>query len=80
MFSWTCLNRTREEGRDNMKKQEAANVINITSIKAACKDCSLHELCLPLGLGESDLAALDNTVKRRRTLRKGEMLIALAIP
>ena len=63
-----------------MKKQEAANVINITSIKAACKDCSLHELCLPLGLGESDMAALDSAIKRRRTLKKGEMLYRFGDP
>ncbi len=63
-----------------MKKQEAAKVINITSIKAACKDCSLHELCLPLGLGESDLTALDSTIKRRRTLKKGEMLYRFGDP
>ena len=57
-----------------MQKKEAATVINIASIKAACKDCSLHELCLPLGLSEPDLAALDKIIKRRRTLKKGELL------
>ena len=49
-------------------------MISISSIKAACKDCSLRELCIPLGLSEPDLAALDNIIKRRRPLNKGEML------
>ncbi len=57
-----------------MQKREAAAVINISSIKVACKDCTLQELCLPLGLNEVDIAALDKAIKRRRTLKKGEML------
>lgn len=57
-----------------MQKKQVATVINISSIKAACKDCSLRELCLPLGLNEPDLSALDKLIKRRRTLKKGEML------
>lgn len=55
-------------------QKKAAAVINITSIKAACKDCTLRELCLPLGLSDLDLSSLDKLIKRRRTLKKGEML------
>ncbi len=62
-----------------MQKREAA-VININSIKAACKDCSLRELCLPLGLAEPDLSALDKLIKRRRTLKKGEALYRFGDP
>ena len=57
-----------------MQKKIDAKVISISSIKAACKDCSLRELCLPLGLSEPDISALDKLIKRRRTLKKGEML------
>lgn len=63
-----------------MQKREAATVINISSIKAACKDCTLQELCLPLGLNEVDVAALDKVIKRRRTLKKGEMLYRFGDP
>ena len=49
-------------------------IINIANLKVACKDCNLRELCLPLGLSASDLAQLDDMIKRRRTLKKGEML------
>lgn len=63
-----------------MQKKEAATVINISGIKAACKDCTLRELCLPVGLNEPDLSALDKVIKRRRTLKKGEMLYRFGDP
>lgn len=43
-------------------------------LKVACKDCNLFQLCLPVGLGEADLALLDRVIKRRRPLRRGEYL------
>ena len=63
-----------------MQKNDAATVINISSIKAACKNCTLQELCLPLGLTESDISALDKLIKRRRMLKKGEMLYRFGDP
>lgn len=63
-----------------MQKKEVAAVVSISSIKAACKDCSLRELCLPLGLNDPDLSALDKVIKRRRTLKKGEMLYRFGDP
>ena len=57
-----------------MKKNESATVINLSSIKAACCNCSLVELCLPMGLGENDMDALEQVVKRRRPLKKGDYL------
>jgi len=49
-------------------------IISISNLKVACKDCNLRELCLPLGLSAPDLEQLDGMIKRRRTLKKGEML------
>lgn len=57
-----------------------AAVISIATIKAACKDCALRDLCLPLGLRDEDLAALDQIVRRRRTVRKGEYLYRMGEP
>jgi CRP/FNR family transcriptional regulator len=62
-----------------MKKRDG-NVVNISTIKAACRDCSLRELCLPLGLNEADLQELDKAIKRRRSLRKGELLYRFGDP
>jgi len=42
--------------------------------KVACQDCSLFELCLPVGLGDADVALLDGLIKRRRVLKRGEYL------
>lgn len=63
-----------------MQKNEAATVVSLSSIKAACKDCTLRELCLPLGLSEPDISALDKVIKRRRVLKKGEMLYRFGDP
>lgn len=63
-----------------MKQPAPAAVIKIASIKAACKNCSLRELCLPMGLEESDIEALDRLIRRRRQLKKGEFLYRVSEP
>ena len=63
-----------------MNKNETATVINLASIKVACKSCTLRELCLPFGLHEPDLSAVDKVVKRRHKLKKGELLYRLGDP
>lgn len=40
----------------------------------ACKDCSLYQLCLPVGPGDADLELLEQIPKRRRSIRRGEYL------
>ena len=41
---------------------------------AACSNCNLRELCLPVGLSAPDLDRLDTLVTTRRTVRRGETL------
>lgn len=48
--------------------------IKLSALKTACKTCSLHDLCLPLGLDLGDIERLDDIVKRSRPLHKGEYL------
>ncbi len=48
--------------------------IKLSALKTACKTCSLHDLCLPLGLDIGDIDKLDEIVKRSRPLHKGEYL------
>jgi len=48
--------------------------IKLSALKNACKSCSLHDLCLPLGLDIGDIDRLDEIVKRSRPLHKGEYL------
>jgi CRP/FNR family transcriptional regulator len=54
----------------------SANVVPIalTSLKAACSQCNLRELCLPFGLSEAEVARLDNLVATRRKVKRGQHL------
>ena len=63
-----------------MKKTEGGKVVQLDSVKAACHDCSLRELCLPLGLNAGDLSALDSMIKRTRKLKKGEFIYQIGEP
>lgn len=51
-----------------------ASVVSLNKIKTSCKDCSLRELCLPLGLGEFDIGNIEKIIKRTQNLKKGEYL------
>ncbi len=50
------------------------NVVDLPSLKQACKSCSLHDLCLPMGIPEQELAHLESIVKPRRPFQRGEHL------
>lgn len=56
-----------------MNKAKHPNVVNLTDIKVACANCSLYELCLPLGVKDEDLDELENIIARRK-LPKGHYL------
>lgn len=49
-------------------------VVRFSSIRQACSDCSLVQLCLPFSLGTSAVERLDDIVQRRRPLQRGEHL------
>lgn len=40
----------------------------------SCQNCGLYQLCLPMGLDSADTALLDRYVKRKRLLKRGEVL------
>lgn len=40
----------------------------------ACMECSLFQLCLPIGSGDADLELLEQIPKRRRSVKRGEYL------
>ncbi|WP_295538044.1 fumarate/nitrate reduction transcriptional regulator Fnr [uncultured Pseudacidovorax sp.] len=44
------------------------------SIKVACSNCNLRELCMPVGLSHDELMRLDSLVATRRKVRRKEML------
>ncbi|MCE2871748.1 MAG: fumarate/nitrate reduction transcriptional regulator Fnr [Oxalobacteraceae bacterium] len=44
--------------------------LSISALKASCSACSMHQLCLPMGLGETDMKRLDAIIGRRRKVAK----------
>lgn len=47
---------------------------SLRRVQAACRSCSLHELCLPLGVDDADLDQLERIVQRSRPLARGTHL------
>ena len=48
--------------------------MNSTSIKVACSNCNLRELCMPLGLNEVEMERVDEVVATRRKVSRGDNL------
>lgn len=55
-------------------KKRQNKVIDLHSVKVACKECSLHQLCLPRSINGSDLEKLDQIIERKRPLKRNEHL------
>ena len=53
-----------------------SNVIemNPNTIKVACSNCNLRELCMPLGLSPTELERIDDVVANRRKIKRGATL------
>ena len=54
--------------------QKVVIPISIGTLKAACSQCNLRELCLTYGLNEQDLERIDSLVGSRRRIRRGTHL------
>ena len=52
----------------------------IHAIKASCSQCSMHQLCLPMGLEEVDINRLDQIIGKRRRLARDERLHKMGEP
>ncbi|MBI3525624.1 MAG: fumarate/nitrate reduction transcriptional regulator Fnr [Betaproteobacteria bacterium] len=58
-----------------MHKPETRSIpLTLSTIKAACSQCSLRELCLPFGLSEPEIEQLDSAVGSRRRVKRGQHL------
>lgn len=44
------------------------------TLKVSCSNCSLRELCLPVGLNREEMSQLDAVIKQSRRLKRGEYL------
>lgn len=60
-----------------MGAMENPNVLDLTRLRRSCAQCSLQQLCLPAGIDADELAKLDDIVRRRRPIERGERLFRI---
>jgi CRP/FNR family transcriptional regulator len=58
----------------------AAPLLNVSALKASCAGCSMHQLCLPVGLDDAEITRLDQVIGRRRRLQRDERLYQMDEP
>jgi CRP/FNR family transcriptional regulator len=53
-----------------------SNVVELNSntIKVACSNCNLRELCMPMSLSTTELERIDDVVANRRKIKRGATL------
>ena len=49
-------------------------LLDLDTIRRGCGHCSLQQLCLPAGISPEELRRLDDIVRRRRPVERGERL------
>ena len=54
--------------------------INVNALKISCAACSMHQLCLPMGLENADIDRLDKIIGKRRRLERDEALYKMGDP
>ena len=57
-----------------LKPEKKIIPLTIASLKAACSQCNLRELCLPFGLSEQEVEFLDGAVGARRRIKRQQHL------
>jgi CRP/FNR family transcriptional regulator, anaerobic regulatory protein len=50
---------------------------SLDTLKASCATCSMHQLCLPMGLDNNDMDRLDRIIGRRRKVARGAPLFRI---
>ena len=51
-----------------------APTLDLAALRQGCAHCSLQQLCLPAGISPQELKQLDDIVRRRRPVERGERL------
>ncbi|MES2150963.1 MAG: fumarate/nitrate reduction transcriptional regulator Fnr [Pseudomonadota bacterium] len=54
--------------------------LTLHRVKASCSGCSMHQLCLPMGLDDNDIGRLDQIIGKRRRLARDERLYQMGEP
>jgi CRP/FNR family transcriptional regulator len=58
----------------------ATPILNLNVLRHSCSHCSLQQLCLPAGIGADALQQLDEIVRRRRPIARGDALFRVGDP
>src|SRR5690349_5065405 len=59
---------------------DQASSLNVNALKASCSACSMHQLCLPMGLDDNDMSRLDAIIGRRRKVVRDSHLYRMGDP
>ena len=51
-------------------------LLKADTLKVACSNCNLRELCMPVGLSETELQRIDDLVAVRRRVKRGATLFS----
>ncbi len=57
-----------------MPPEKESTVVPLSKRKIACKDCSLFQICLPVGITGEELERLEQIIQRRRPVKRGDHL------
>jgi len=60
--------------------QKKDTVVDMKNIRAGCRNCPLRTMCLPLGLGDSEIRDFEAIIERHRKLKKGARLYRVGDP
>ncbi len=52
--------------------EESQTLDTVSRLKVACSNCNLRELCMPIGITNSEMDRLDELVYFRRKIKRGE--------
>ena len=55
-------------------------IVIVDMLRSRCATCSMHQLCLPMGLDMVDIDKLDRIIGRRRKVARGAMLFRIGDP
>jgi len=57
-----------------------ASSLDVSALRASCSACSMHQLCLPMGLDDADMSRLDAIIGRRRKVARDSHLYRMGDP
>jgi len=58
----------------------AAPPLTVSALRKSCSACSMHQLCLPMGLDDSDIDRLDKVIGGRRRVPANDRLYKMGAP